>query len=37
MTKNSPYFLESMNAMQIRKKVDENTVAVLVFGACENE
>ena len=36
MTKNSPYFLESMNAMQIRKKVDENTVAVLIFGACEN-
>ncbi len=36
VTKNSQYFLESMNAMQVRKKVNENTVAVLVFGACEN-
>ena len=28
-------FVEEMNAMQI-KKVDSETVAILVFGACEN-
>ncbi len=36
MTKYSENFLESMNAVQVRSKVNEETVALLVFGACEN-
>jgi creatinine amidohydrolase len=28
--------LEEMNALQVRKNLSRNTVAILVFGACEN-
>src|SRR5436309_1116212 len=29
-------FIEEMNAVEVRKTVNEKTVAILVFGACEN-
>jgi len=29
-------FIEEMNAVEVRKTVDEKTIAILVFGACEN-
>ena len=29
-------FIEEMNAVQVRKTVNEKTIAILVFGACEN-
>ena len=28
--------LEEMNAIQVRKNINSNTLAILVFGACEN-
>ena len=28
--------LEEMNAIQVRKNVNRQTVAILIFGACEN-
>src|SRR5918911_4195088 len=28
--------LEEMNALQVRKNLSKNTIAILVFGACEN-
>lgn len=28
--------LEEMNAIQVRKSLNKNTIAILVFGACEN-
>lgn len=36
MTGYSENFLESMNAVQVHSKVNEETVALIVFGACEN-
>lgn len=36
MVKNSEDILEEMNAVQVRKSVNKKTVAILVFGACEN-
>jgi creatinine amidohydrolase len=29
-------FIEEMNALEVRKTVNEKTIAILVFGACEN-
>lgn len=29
-------FIEEMNAVEVRKRVNEKTIAILVFGACEN-
>jgi len=29
-------FIEEMNAVQVRKTVNEKTIAILIFGACEN-
>ncbi len=29
-------FIEEMNAVEVRKTVNEKTIAILVFGACEN-
>jgi creatinine amidohydrolase len=31
-----PHILEEMNAVQLRKNLNNKTVAILVFGACEN-
>jgi creatinine amidohydrolase len=31
-----PHILEEMNAVQLRKYLNNKTVAILVFGACEN-
>jgi creatinine amidohydrolase len=28
--------LEEMNALQVRKNLSKNTIAILVFGACKN-
>jgi creatinine amidohydrolase len=36
MIKNSEDILEEMNAVQVRNSVNKKTVAILVFGACEN-
>jgi creatinine amidohydrolase len=36
MVNNSEGMLEEMNAVQVRKNVNKKTVAILVFGACEN-
>lgn len=36
MTDGSPNILEEMNAIQLRKNVNSKTVAIIVFGACEN-
>ena len=36
MIKNSEDILEEMNAAQVRNSVNKKTVAILVFGACEN-
>jgi creatinine amidohydrolase len=36
MVKNSEGLLEEMNAIQVRKSVNKKTIALLVFGACEN-
>ena len=36
MVKNSEGLLEEMNAVQVRKSVNKKTIALLVFGACEN-
>src|SRR6187200_3210500 len=33
---NHKRFIEEMNAAEVRKTINEKTVAVLVFGACEN-
>jgi creatinine amidohydrolase len=33
---NSEGMLEEMNAVQVRESVNKKTVAILVFGACEN-
>ena len=30
------YLLEEMNATQVKDKITEKTVAILVLGACEN-
>ena len=30
------FLIEDMNALQIKKKVNNKTVAVLIFGSCEN-
>jgi creatinine amidohydrolase len=30
------HILEEMNAVQLRKNLNRETVAILVFGACEN-
>lgn len=32
----SSKLLEEMNARQVRKDLNKNTIAILVFGACEN-
>jgi creatinine amidohydrolase len=36
MGESSQNLLEAMNAAQVRTKVNEKTIALLVFGACEN-
>lgn len=36
MTDGVPNILEEMNAIQLRKNVNSKTVAIIVFGACEN-
>ena len=36
MINGSPHILEEMNAVQLRKNLNNKTVAILVFGACEN-
>jgi Creatinine amidohydrolase len=36
MTNGVPNILEEMNAIQLRKNVNSKTVAIVVFGACEN-
>jgi creatinine amidohydrolase len=28
--------LEEMNAVQVKKNINKSTIAILVFGACEN-
>ena len=33
---NHKRFIEEMNAAEVRKTINEKTVAILVFGACEN-
>jgi creatinine amidohydrolase len=30
------FFLEEMNALEVKDKINEETIAILVFGACEN-
>ena len=32
----SSKLLEEMNARQVKKDLNKNTIAILVFGACEN-
>ena len=32
----SNFLLEEMNAVDVKNKIDENTIAITVFGACEN-
>lgn len=32
----SKSFIEEMNAVQVKKAVNERTIAILIFGACEN-
>ena len=36
MVNNSQSMLEEMNAVQVRKSISKKTIAILVFGACEN-
>ncbi|MDF2768118.1 MAG: crnA 2 [Nitrososphaeraceae archaeon] len=36
MANNSEVMLEEMNSLQVRNRVNRKTVAILVFGACEN-
>ncbi|NOJ29387.1 MAG: creatininase [Nitrososphaeraceae archaeon] len=36
MPKNNEFLIEEMNAIQVKKNINQNTVAILVFGACEN-
>ena len=36
MANNSEGMLEEMNSLQVRQRVNRKTVAILVFGACEN-
>jgi creatinine amidohydrolase len=36
MANNSEGMLEEMNSLQVRNRVNRKTVAILVFGACEN-
>jgi creatinine amidohydrolase/Fe(II)-dependent formamide hydrolase-like protein len=36
MTDGVPNILEEMNAIQLRNNVNSKTVAIIVFGACEN-
>jgi hypothetical protein len=36
MTDGVPNILEEMNTIQLRKNVNSKTVAIIVFGACEN-
>jgi creatinine amidohydrolase len=36
MTDGVPNILEEMNAIQLRKNVNSKTIAIIVFGACEN-
>ena len=31
-----PSILEEMNGLQVRRNIDRKTIAILVFGACEN-
>jgi creatinine amidohydrolase/Fe(II)-dependent formamide hydrolase-like protein len=33
---NHKRFIEEMNATEVRKTINEKTVAILVLGACEN-
>ena len=30
------YLLEEMNAIQVKEKITDKTIAILVLGACEN-
>ena len=32
----SKSFIEEMNAVEVKKTIDEKTTAILIFGACEN-
>jgi creatinine amidohydrolase len=36
MANNSEGILEEMNSLRVRKRVNSKTVAIIVFGACEN-
>ncbi len=36
MSKNNEFLIEEMNAIQIKKNVNKDTIAIIVFGACEN-
>ena len=36
MKDNDLILIEDMNANQIKKKVNDETVALLIFGSCEN-
>lgn len=29
-------FIEEMNAIEVRNMINENTIAIMVLGACEN-
>jgi creatinine amidohydrolase len=36
MSEAQKFLIEEMNAKDVREKIDQETIAVLVFGACEN-
>jgi creatinine amidohydrolase len=36
MNEAQKFLIEEMNAKDVREKIDQDTIAVLVFGACEN-
>ncbi len=36
MSENQDFLIEEMNAIKIKKNVNSHTVAIVVFGACEN-
>ena len=36
MQKGKTFLLEEMNGFEIKKHVNSKTIAVLIFGACEN-
>lgn len=36
MGENHKRYIEEMNAIEVRKITNEKTIAILIFGACEN-